>query len=82
MNTQTFNGIDPARFARICALVRNKTGFAISGNMGQAEDLGITVSWSYDGVSVLILTVIKTSWYDPSVATIEADLAQLVAGCE
>lgn len=50
--------------------------------MGQAEDLGITVSWSYDGVSVLILTVIKTSWYDPSVATIEADLAQLVAGCE
>ena len=54
----------------------------ISGNMGQAEDLGVTVSWSYDGVSVLILTVIKTSWYDPSVATIEADLAQLVAGCE
>lgn len=47
-----------------------------------AEDLGVTVSWSYDGVSVLILTVIKTSWYDPSVATIEADLAQLVAGCE
>lgn len=79
MNIQTFQGIDPARFARICSAVQTKTGFVISGPSGQVDGMGITVGWLYDGVSVLTLTVIKTSWYDPSVATIEADLAQLVA---
>src|ERR1017187_2728631 len=77
---QTFNGIDLARFARICAAVKSKTGFTISGSSGQVSGKGITVGWSYDGVSVLVLTVIKRSWYDPSLATIEADLAGLVAG--
>jgi hypothetical protein len=44
---------------------------------GQAEAYGVTVAWTYDGAT-LTVTVMSRSFFDPSVADIQARIAELV----
>lgn len=77
-NTLTFENVSPQKWQEIIDEVKSKIGLTISGDTGQAEAKGITVAWDYDGSSVLKLTVENTSWYDPSEASIDAQITNWV----
>jgi flagellar capping protein FliD len=68
--------ITPTQYSALIAQAKAK-GLAISGDGGTASKEGLTVSWSYDGTT-LTLNVLKREWFDPSEATIEADIQAII----
>ena len=78
-DSQQFTGIDPAKWDRIRLKVLNEAGIDITSNLGSGSAKGISLSWSYVPDSeTLTATLVKRSWYDPSEAVIETDLAAMV----
>ena len=78
-SSQTFTNIDSYKWNRIRAVVEEKAGIEIKGNVGIASGKGITLSWSYNPDSdVLVITMVKRAFYDPSQDVIEADIAAMV----
>jgi hypothetical protein len=78
-NTQSFQTVDAAKWERIKAAVKAKSGITISADTGQASAKGITISWAYDAATIeLTITLIKESWYDPSATEIDTDIATWV----
>jgi hypothetical protein len=79
-DTHQFSGIDAAKWTRIKDQVKAKVGVTISGDVGEASSKGIEISWSYNATTLnLTITVVKTSWYDPSISVIDTNIEQLVA---
>jgi hypothetical protein len=64
MINQLYPNITPQRWADIQALFSQKTGVAITGDSGTAQDRGIHFSWAYGG-DQLAVTVISVPWYLP-----------------
>lgn len=80
-DTQIFVNIDAAKWSRIQAAVKAKTGISIIGNVGHAGAKGIQLGWSYDPQSLTLNTsLFKREFFDPSEQVIDSDLAQLVEG--
>lgn len=78
-DSQTFQCIDADKWLRIKEVVLNKAGIGINSLVGNGSAKGITLSWSYSpDTQVLITTLVKRSFYDPSADVIEADLAEMV----
>jgi hypothetical protein len=80
--TQTFEGVDQFKWARICDKVKQLSGIDMSINMGsatapaEASAKGLTISWVYSSTDKrLVIDLIKRSWFDPSVADIEERIA-------
>lgn len=73
--TQTWT-VTPEQYSAMLAGV-NAAGFALSGNSGTTSKEGVTFGWNYDGTT-LSITVEKTSWYDPSVASIDTQIAAAI----
>lgn len=79
-DTQTFQNIDAAKWARIEAAVKAKGGITISNNDGEASAKGVDIKWDYlpDALS-LTVTLVSRRFFDPSSAEIDTDLATWVA---
>jgi hypothetical protein len=59
--------------------VLNKVGIGINSFVGNGSAMGITLSWSYSpNEQVLITTLAKRSFYDPSEQDICTDIAAMV----
>jgi len=79
-DSQTFQGIDADKWLRIKEAVLNKAGIGINSLIGSGSAKGITLSWSYSpDTQVLITTLVKRSFYDPSAEVIDSDIAAMVA---
>lgn len=80
MDTQTFENIDAAKWARIQALVLSKTGINIAKNEGAATAKGITLGWVYDPAGLTLkTTLVKREWFDPSEKDIDLKMHEIVA---
>ena len=78
--SQTFPGIDSVKWDKIRLKVMKETGIAITSNLGSGSAKGITLSWSYSPDSkILVTTLVKRAWFDPSETEIETDLAALIS---
>jgi hypothetical protein len=78
-DSQTFQGIDPAKWDHFRELVLNKAGIGINSLIGNGSAKGITLSWSYSpDAQVLTTTLAKRSFYDPSEQDIARDIAAMV----
>lgn len=78
-DTQTFPNIDAAKWARIKAAVKDKAGIDISADFGVASAKGITISWNYvPAIQVLVIKLVKRSFYDPSADTIDTEILQWI----
>lgn len=74
-NTETFTGIDAAKWDRIVALVEAKLGISITSDVGDAAKKGIEVSWTFNRqTGELGITLVKRSWFDPSEQVIDDDI--------
>lgn len=77
-DTLTFNDVDATKWAAIKNVVKEKAGLDIQSDAGADKVKGITFAWNYDGTSTLKLTIEDTSWYDPSVSSIESQLSSWI----
>lgn len=79
-DTQTFLNIDAAKWTRIKAAVKAKAGIDITADAGIDSAKGITISWIYTPADEsLSISPLKRSFFDPSQATIDTDIAQWIA---
>ena len=79
-DTETFNNVDDAKWLAIKNVVKERAGLDIQSNTGEEKVKGVTFKWDYDGSSTLQITIVDTSWYDPSAASIEEQLAKWIDG--
>lgn len=76
--TQSFDGLTLSAFVTLQAMVNQKTGIQLQGLTGKAGRAGVTIAWSYDQPSQHLDVTITRQFFDPQMATIEADLAAAV----
>jgi hypothetical protein len=78
-DSQTFQGIDLAKWEHFRELVLNKAGIGINSLVGNGSAKGITLSWSYSpDAQALVITLAKGSFYDPSKQDIGTDISAMV----
>jgi hypothetical protein len=78
-DSQTFQGIDLAKWNHFRELVLNKAGIGINSLIGNGSAKGITLSWSYSpDAQVLTTTLAQRKIYDPSKENIGTDIAAMV----
>ncbi len=79
-NTLTFNDVDAGKWTEIKQKVHSEVGLTIGSDSGETSVKGITFAWEYDaGSATLHLTVEKTSWYDPSEASIDKQIENWIS---
>jgi hypothetical protein len=79
-DTQQFTGIDEAKWDRIKAAIKAKTGITVTSDVGDQHSRGVELSWSFNAQTTdLTVTLVKRSFYDPDAATIDKAIAKLVA---
>lgn len=60
--TSVYNGVTPEKWAKITAdLAAN--GLSVSGNNGEIDHMGVSATYSYDGVDNLSITVTKAPFF-------------------
>jgi hypothetical protein len=80
VDSQTFSNIDAAKWQRIQASVKSKASIDITTDTGIASAKGVTISWTYTlAIENLLISLVKRSFYDPSQATIDTDIAQWIS---
>lgn len=78
-DAQVFQNIDAAKWERIKDQIKAKAGIDIATDAGIASEKGVKLSWGYNSAeSTLSVTLVSRAFYDPSSATIGADIAQWV----
>jgi hypothetical protein len=76
--TQSFDGLNQNAFTTLRAIVQEKTGIQLNGVAGKAGRAGVAVQWSYDAASQHLDVTITRQFFDPQMATLEADLSAAV----
>lgn len=79
-DTQTFTGIDAAKWERIKAKVKEKTGIVIDSDNGTKGAKGVSITWIYNPISLVFMaTLLHREFFDPSEERINHNIADLVA---
>lgn len=83
--TQTFEGVDQAKWQRIVDKVKQLSGIDMSNTLGSATTddskgeesaKGLTIAWCYSSADRrLVIDLMKRSWFDPSVADVVERIA-------
>ncbi|HEV2709168.1 MAG TPA: hypothetical protein VGU67_03045 [Edaphobacter sp.] len=78
-DTQTFSNIDAAKWERIKAAIKAKTGIEIDSNVGTKGAKGVSITWTYNPVSLdLAATLLSRKFFDPSAEEIDHDIVDIV----
>jgi hypothetical protein len=83
--SQTFTGVDQAKWDKIVASVKNACGIDMSTSMGSvnspatASKSGITISWVYSQeTQTLVVDLVDRKFYDPSEQEIDQRIANWI----
>ena len=78
-DTHEFLNVDAEKWERIKAKLAIQ-GVTVDADQGDASHKGIELSWSYNpALEYLKITLVKRAFYDPSTATIDADIEQWIS---
>lgn len=80
MDTQTFENIDAAKWARIEAEVKAKGGITITQDDGEGKAKGVDIKWDYyPETEKLTITLVSREFFDPKASVLDTDIATWIA---